>query len=218
MTIDHHPSDELLLDYAAGALSGAWSLAVATHLALCPACRRKTARMESLGGAMLENLAPVPGAQDGFAAVMARIELPEVGEPVLPARPSASKSGLPQPLRRYAENADGELAWQRLGLGASQLLIATGDPTATARLLRIPAGKPVPVHTHQGLELTLVLSGAFSDSTGRYGPGDFQEADENLEHKPHAAPGEDCICLAVTDAPLRFRSFAARLIQPLLGI
>lgn len=218
MTIDHHPSDELLLDYAAGALGEAWSLAVATHLALCPACRRKTARMEDIGGSMLEAAAPVAVAADGLAAVMARIELPETEEPAPPAHLPASKSGLPQPLRRYVENAAGELDWQRLGLGASQLLIATGDRSATARLLRIPAGKPVPVHTHRGRELTLVLSGAFSDATGHYGPGDFQEADETLEHKPHAAPGADCICLAVTDAPLRFRSVAARLLQPLLGI
>ena len=218
MTIDHHPSDELLLDYAAGALGEAWSLAVATHLALCPACRRTTARMEALGGAMLEAVAPAPVAPDGLAAVMARIDLPAAAVAAPPARLPASKSGLPQPLRRYAENAAGELDWQRLGLGASQLLIATGDRSATARLLRIPAGRPVPVHTHRGPELTLVLSGAFSDATGHYGPGDFQEADETLEHKPHADPGEDCICLAVTDAPLRFRSVAARLLQPLLGI
>ena len=194
MTIDHHPSDELLLDYAAGALGEAWSLAVATHLALCPACRRTTARMEALGGAMLEAVAPAPVAPDGLAAVMARIDLPEAADAAPPVRLPASKSGLPKPLRRYAENA------------------------ATARLLRIPAGRPVPVHTHRGPELTLVLSGAFSDATGHYGPGDFQEADETLEHKPHADPGEDCICLAVTDAPLRFRSVAARLLQPLLGI
>ena len=88
----------------------------------------------------------------------------------------------------------------------------------TARLLRIPAGRPVPEHTHGGLELTLVLSGAFSDSVGRYGPGDFQEADENLEHQPHAEAGADCICLAITDAPLRFKSLAARIVQPFLGI
>jgi putative transcriptional regulator len=68
------------------------------------------------------------------------------------------------------------------------------------------------------MELTLVLSGAFSDATGEYRRGDLQEADEDLQHRPHAAPGEDCICLAVTDAPLRFRSLAARMVQPLLGI
>ena len=88
----------------------------------------------------------------------------------------------------------------------------------TARLLRIPAGRPVPDHSHGGLELTLVLAGAYSDATGRYRRGDFQEAEEDLEHQPHAAPGGDCISLVITNAPLCFSNFGARLIQPLLGI
>ena len=35
----HHPTDEFLLDYAAGALGEPKSLLVATHLSMCPACR-----------------------------------------------------------------------------------------------------------------------------------------------------------------------------------
>ena len=31
MNIDHHPSEELLLDYATGALDEGWSIALATH-------------------------------------------------------------------------------------------------------------------------------------------------------------------------------------------
>ena len=76
----------------------------------------------------------------------------------------------------------------------------------------------MPAHTHRGLEFTLVLSGAFSDTTGRYARGDMQEADDSLDHQPWAEPGEDCICLAITEAPLRFKSLAARAVQPFLGI
>ena len=63
-----------------------------------------------------------------------------------------------------------------------------------------------------------MLHGAFTDTTGHYARGDIQEAGETLEHQPYAAAGEDCICLAVTDAPLRFSSMAARVVQPLIGI
>jgi putative transcriptional regulator len=220
MTIHHHPSDALLLDYASGALGEAWSLAVATHLAFCPSCRAMVGQLESIGAGMLDNVDLAPLSDKTFEAVMSRLETgtiePAQPAPLAPVKPSAN--GLPQPLRRYAENARGEIAWQRLGLGASQCLLSTGDDGVTARLLRIPAGKPVPEHTHGGLELTLVLSGAFSDQLGRYQAGDFQEADEGLEHQPHAESGADCICLAVTDAPLRFKSLAARIAQPFLGI
>lgn len=63
-----------------------------------------------------------------------------------------------------------------------------------------------------------MLQGAFSDETGRYARGDVQAADDTLEHTPIADPGPPCICLAATDAPLRFRNFAARLLQPLFRI
>jgi putative transcriptional regulator len=220
MTVHHHPSDELLLDYASGALGEAWSLAVATHLALCPDCRRIVERLEAVGGEILEEVAPEPVAEGNFEAVMARLQ----DSPTASAEATAPKRGgdrpfvLPQPLRDYVGGDVSDLHWQRLGLGAYQHLIATGGNGVTARLLRIPAGKPVPTHGHRGMELTLVLCGAFTDTTGTYGRGDLQEADAELEHQPLAAPEEDCICLAVTDAPLRFRSLAARLVQPLLNI
>ncbi|MEQ9124613.1 MAG: transcriptional regulator, partial [Alphaproteobacteria bacterium] len=51
-----------------------------------------------------------------------------------------------------------------------------------------------------------------------YRRGDLQEADATLQHQPHATPGEDCICLAVTDAPLRFRAWLPRVAQRFLRI
>ena len=221
MSINHHPSEELLLDYATGALSEAWSLAIATHLALCPECRRTVASMEAVGGSILETALPEPMAAGSFDAVLAQLDNvapePAPEAPVL-SQADGARPVLPEPLRSYVGGDIGDLEWQRLGLGAYQLPIATGDDGVTARLLRIPAGRPVPEHSHNGRELTLVLCGAFSDATGEYGRGDLQEADEDLEHRPHAAPGDDCICLAVTDAPLKFKDLTARMLQPLLGI
>lgn len=220
MNIRHHPSEELLLDYASGALAEGWSLAIATHLALCPACRRTVASLEALGGGMLLSAAPAAMDERALDSVMARLDA-ETGEPgAFPAARVATGDSpvLPQPLRGYLGGDSDAVDWRRLGPGAFQAIVPTAEPGTTVRLLRISAGRPVPQHSHRGMELTLVLAGAFSDATGDYGRGDLQEADEALEHQPHAAPGEDCICLAVTDAPLRFKSLAARMVQPLLGI
>lgn len=219
MTITHHPNEALLLDYATGTLGEAWALAIATHLALCPGCRRSVAELEALGGSLLASLAPATMARGSLEAVMARLDH-EPPPQDTPAAPSSSGSAplLPQPLRGYLGGDLDALKWQRLGRGAAQLAVPTSEKNATARLLRIPAGRPVPEHSHNGMELTLVLSGAFGDSTGHYGRGDLQEADTTLSHQPHADAGEDCICLAITDAPLRFSSLAARLVQPFLGI
>lgn len=214
--VHHHPSDELILDYAAGGLGEAAALAVATHMTLCPRCRVAAGRLEAVGGRFLcDERSDVAGTET-FNAVMARVS--QTGPDTRPDPLQPAQAILPAPLRA-ALGCDLEgVPWRRLGMGAYHYVIPTQGSRATARLLRIPAGRPVPVHTHRGAELTLVLRGAFSDVTGAYGPGDLQEADDALVHQPHAALGEDCICLAVTEAPLRFQSWAARFVQPLLGI
>ena len=214
MTLHHHPSDEIMLDYAAGNLGEAAGLAVASHISLCQRCRKASRILDGIGGRFLAQEQGVPADGAEFDGVLSRaMRLPPVGLP--PAWPG---SVLPRPLREHLGFDREGVPWRRLGMGAFQHVIPTRDRRTTARLLRIPAGRPVPVHTHGGVELTLVLSGAFSDDTGFYARGDLQEADATIEHQPKAAPGQDCICLAVTDAPLRFKSWAARLVQPFLNI
>lgn len=220
MNLNHHPSAELIIDYAAAALSETWGLAIATHLALCPACRRAVVQMEALGGQLLDFMPPDKMAPGAIDSLMARLDETPQALPAPPPAPvrSGDRPILPEPLRTYVGGDVDAVKWSRLGLGAYQFMVPIGENGATARLLRIPAGRPVPEHSHDGLELTLVLAGSFSDKTGFYRRGDLQEADASTVHQPHAAPGEDCICLAVTEAPLRFSSLGARLIQPFLGI
>ena len=85
-------------------------------------------------------------------------------------------------------------------------------------MLYVPPGQSVPDHGHNGMELTLVLQGSFSDESGRFGVGDLEIADETVEHTPVADDGPPCICLAATDAPLRFSAFLPRILQPLFRI
>ena len=89
---------------------------------------------------------------------------------------------------------------------------------ATARLLHIPPGPAIPDHGHRGMELTLVLQGAFADQGESFGPGDVEISDETVEHRPVVTAGQDCICLAAADAPLRFLGLIPRLAQPFLRI
>jgi len=102
-------------------------------------------------------------------------------------------------------------------MGVRQAILPTSK-AATARLLHIPAGAAVPDHGHRGTELTLVLQGAFVDQVSRFGPGAIEIVNEDLNHTPVADIGADCICLAATDAPLRFRALMPRLAQPFLRI
>ncbi len=218
MSVKHHISDAFLVDYASGSLSEGWSLAVASHLALCPECRQRLAVMEGAAGALLEKVPADADVEDAWALFKTRAINLEAEE-IRPAPPAPEPSAvLPEPLRSYVGGDLADLKWRALGRGAYQILIETQDPETQVRLLRIPAGKPVPEHTHDGRELTLVLAGSFRDGEELFGRGDIEEADGDLLHTPTATEGEDCICLAVTEAPLKFSSWIVRLLQPILKI
>ncbi len=224
MNAQRHIREDFLLDYATGTLGEGWSLLVATHLALCPSCRSQVRAAEAVGGVLLEEVTPAAMAPCDLDSLFARLDEGEaaegVGEPHGINHPlvPVDKATLPSPLRDYLGGDLGDLKWRRLGFGARHIPVKTRDESCTVRLLRIPAGAPVPTHGHNGPELTLVLTGSFSDGDQVFQRGDVEEADESIVHQPIAGDGEDCVCLAVTDAPLRFKNLAARLVQPFIGI
>lgn len=215
-TIRHHLTDALLTGYAAGTLPEAIGLIVATHVSLCDDCRAQLAALESVGGALVEAEVAAPMAEDALDRTLARLTTPTPRPPVQPAAPVA-RPVLPAPVRAYVGGDLDKVKWQRLGMGVRQAILPTSRG-ATARLLHIPAGRAVPDHGHRGLELTLVLQGAFHDEVEHFGPGDIEIATEDLQHTPTAEPGEDCICLAVTDAPLRFSNLVPRVLQSIFRI
>jgi putative transcriptional regulator len=214
--LNHHVSDELLLSYEAGSLAEGWSLAVATHLAYCAPCRERARAAAQVGGALLETIGAEPMREDALALALARLDAAPPA-PVREVKPAVA-SNVPAPLRDYIGNDLDAIAWRNLGTGAKQFLIKTGDGQTSVRLLRIAAGKPVPEHGHRGLELTVVLRGTLVDDEDRFGVGDIEEANDAVEHQPRAGAEDECICLAVTDAPLRFKSLIVRLAQPFLKI
>ncbi len=214
MTIRHHISDQLLMAYSGGSLPEAFNLVVATHVSLCDECRARLGAFDAVGGAVLDETEAVAMSDDSLAACLDRIDM----LPQATTRKPLKRAGVfPAPLASYFGGGPERVKWRPLGMGVKQAVIRTGRD-ASARLLYIPAGQAVPDHGHRGLELTLVLQGAFRDESDRFGPGDIEIADEAVEHTPVAEQGPACICLAATDAPLRFNALIPRLAQPFIGI
>lgn len=214
----YHPSDERLLDYAAGAASEPVALVVATHLALCPRCRSEVQELDKLGGALLEDLPAESLSANCLDRMLARIEHPEPpAEPVKQISVPPADPTIPEPLRGYLDRPLADLPWRRRGPISEVPLLREAENHAT-RLLWIRAGAATPRHTHEGSELTLVLKGSFHDGHGHYCRGDVEEADKDVDHRPVADDDEDCLCLAVTDAPLKLTSPLGRLINPFVKI
>ncbi|OUD09506.1 transcriptional regulator [Marivivens niveibacter] len=211
--IKHHLTDQLLMGYAAGTLPEAFSLVVATHVSLCDECRARLAEYEAVGGEIMMDAGAAPMAEDALASTMALI----ANANPAPKQETRSTGIFPTPLRDYVGGDKDAVRWRSVGGGVKQMILST-EGEATVRLLHIPAGSAVPDHGHNGTELTLVLQGAFADHTDHFGVGDVEVANEDLDHTPVAAEGEDCICLAATDAPLKFNSFLPRIAQKFVKI
>ena len=213
--IKHHLTEPLLMGYAAGTLPEAFSLVVATHISMCDDCRAALAEYDAVGGEVMLDSNLVTVAEDALAATMALIEDGFGADKPAPAR--AQNALFPGPLQDYVDGDIDNLKWRKVGGGVSQLVLKTSRD-ASVRLLRIPGGTAMPDHGHRGTELTLVLQGAFTDEHDRFGSGDVEVANEDMHHMPVAEAGMDCICLAASDAPLRFNGIMPRLAQRFIGI
>jgi putative transcriptional regulator len=208
--ISHHVPDEMLAAYAAGTLAQPFSVVVASHVSLCVECRAALEAHQAAGGVVLEAVAPEAVSLDLKSRILDRLDDP------FEDAPAPRRSGIyPGPVMQALKGRP--LRWKSVGGGVRQNILSAGED-GSLRLLYIPGGQAVPDHGHNGLEMTLVLQGSFEDETGRFGAGDLEVADETLEHTPVAQAGPACICLAATDAPLRFRGLVPRLLQPLFGI
>lgn len=206
--------DELLMAHAAGRLPEPVALVVATHLALSPGARERYRQFEDLGGVLLEALPPTALADDAWERLMARLGDPS--SPKAPAsKPPDTAANLPRPLRDYLPAPLDALRWRNYG-NAAEFELPLRTPGFRTTLIRVRAGRMVPQHTHEGNELTLVLEGAFHDEIGHYHRGDLAIADASVNHRPRADADRDCLCLAVTDAPLRLTGLFGRLLNPFI--
>lgn len=217
----HHPGDALLMDYAGGCLAEPAALVLATHMALCPGCRHAVAELETVGGALLEELEPDPVSTCCRDAVFARLD--EAADPALPRKASPlPRNGtppngsplLPQPLRRYVGDIE-RLRWRTKlpGIQMADIPLRNG----VARLVRMRGGVAVPQHSHEGMELAVILAGGFSDTLGHFLRGDVAIGDDSVDHKP-IADAEGCLCLSVTLGRLRLTGPLGRLIDPFLTL
>ena len=226
-TIEQNPNadgmEDLLADFARGALDRGTELLVETCAAIKSDVADAVADFETVGGSLLESIEPVAMKEGALDAVMALIDQEPAPATTTPQAASAQKwrddlDKLPQPLRHHAEEGLQKASWRMLGRGIRGLDLSFLDPDRSGKieLYRIEPGCAVPRHGHEGGELTLVITGAFKDETGRYGPGDIAAGGEDITHQPVAEAGETCLALAVTNAPLKMTG-ALGLVQRLLG-
>jgi putative transcriptional regulator len=214
----HHPPDEILIDYASGAVSEAESLMVDVHLDACPQCRRTVQAAFAIGGALLDSISPASLPNSLFDRTMqaiAAMEPVSVRMPVAPAPPSFA--AWPTPLRnRLSSHPPG--AWRRLPAGFRALRVPFADQSSHMLVLKAPGGRGPARHSHVSDEWTVVLEGGFSDETGTYAAGDFGYMGKGDEHRIVAEPGEGCVCLLLIRDRPRYLTLAGKIMALMLRI
>jgi len=230
MSIHHHLSDTTLGAFTAGTLIETISLVVASHISICPDCRKRQDQLENIGGIQLQFAEPEGMSSDALQKAMIKLGKQELTPAFSPADTStlSSSSGtalnfrnpeVPKPLRAYIPDRLEDVEWKPIAPGIKYFAME-GLKTAngTLSLLKIAPGVNIPEHGHQGIELTQVLKGSFRDEIGRFGVGDIADFDSDIKHQPIADTNEACICLIATEAPLRFTSLLPRLVQYFSGM
>ena len=187
-TIRHHPDSATLMSFAAGALSEPLSAACSVHVSMCARCRSEQRDMELVGAVLLGSTS-APGAR--------------LRAPARPPEPAT----LPAPIaKRHGFELD-QIPWKRLAPGVWQHDLAL-SPGAQGELylIKLAPGCRLPLHGHTGAELTVVLTGAFTDASGVFRRGDMQEIDNSTEHQPVGDKEDGCICLVAAEGPYLLRS------------
>lgn len=229
-----HPDEITLMNYVAGSSSVAEALAIATHLSFCHECCVQVRNFNNLGGALLETIKPASIEEDSFNALMANLEphgrnqsadviadkSTESGNPVMekPVRGPLRSKRFNNPLENYLPADLENLPWQHQTKEISKfdLTALLGTRGYQVALQKIKAGAHIPSHTHKGFEYTVILRGGFSDELGVYHAGDFVARDASHHHSPTALQNEDCICLTVLNAPLKFTGWY-RILNPFMS-
>ena len=203
--ITHHATDETLARYAAGSLDEARRLVVAMHVSRCTACADQVGRFEAVGGAFLEGAPAAPLRPGALEAALRRIDQGGLYPEDLPGA---------DPLSGYALGP-----WRWVGPGVRQRSVSVREVDGIkVFMLKAAPGTKLPHHKHTGYEWTCVLEGAFEHQFGRYGAGDFDEADETMEHKPTVCEGVPCICIVALQGGIELQSRLGRLLQPLIRL
>ena len=230
-----HPDTDWLTDYAAGTLDDAHALCVATHLEHCPVCKADVKRLASIGGAMFNTLATTgaetltaPDTEHDYQIDELLIEktLKQLSTKpqIIPAdtsrlEPTADNENvrLPAAFRKLAPNGLESLNWKSFGKNLHVADLERIDDKREVALQKLEPGSAVAHHDHRGREITVVLTGSFSDSNGQYYPGDFIVKEPGEKHRPTASENTPCVCLSVTDAPVRFTGMLTRLLNPVIA-
>ena len=210
----HHPVEEQLTAFAAGSLPLSQALCISAHLEHCTHCQQKLQRLNQVGSELMQQLKPAPAS----TALKSRLldQLDKLGLESTEQDTAQHNSTIPRCLQQFIKDDYSSLDWKRVSSDIQSIELCRDSNGARVELLKIRPGGSATTHTHLGDEYTVILEGSFPDEAGLYHQGDFLVQTAQHHHTPVATLDRDCICLAVTEGPIQFTGWLARLFNPFI--
>ena len=206
--ISHHPTAELQFDFSTGILTKPFALAVASHVALCDQC---SIHLEELNAS--RRRIPDQASDSDVSATYIADGSPMTHTPCFDAQ---TIEVIPEPLRPYLSHNIADIPWHRVSGGMEELRLQVNTPGHRVSLVRLAPGCEFPTHTHAKEELTVVLSGGYTDGTAHFERGDLSHLDSSTTHSPVADPEVGCFALGVLSGPIELTGLMGTLLNPLL--
>jgi putative transcriptional regulator len=224
--INYHPSEAVLEEFVSGNLHASIAMIVSSHVEMCSKCQERVMDltekaasnvfdmeddffkldMEANSKLFDENHTP----HTDMISSITDLDMEPVNESavaVTEIEVSGQTIALPNAIRSIALKE-----WQGIGK-ISRARLTLDDDQRRMSLLHIDKGGSVPMHSHKGFEITLLLDGSFEDDMGVYSKGDFIWLDHKHTHNPTTLEG--CVCLTVSSDALKFTQGVSQLINPL---
>jgi putative transcriptional regulator len=211
---NHHPDENMLIEFSAGTLDTAASICVSAHLHFCSSCRAKLLRLDQVGSQLMSQAEPVEVTDDALALVMEKIDSGDNAAP----KAADFDGDMPFSVNKLIDTSLVNKNWKRLSSSVDVARFKTGQENFEVALHKICAGGKTPKHDHEGLEYTVVLKGSFSDEKAVYREGDFLLRQPGDVHQPMGAQNGECICLSALSAPIKPTSPLGFLMKPWLRI
>lgn len=212
-------NDDVITDYAAGNLSPAKHVMLACQSEISEAVAERVAFQEDVAASMIEDSDGEALSPLFMGNVLAALP------PQEPANDSDVKESIkglaPKSLRHMLGHGLQDMKWKSLIPGIAVYDILGNRKTKDGDrlyLLKAKGGMKMPDHGHNGEEWTLILTGSYTTGNKRFSRGDLHIEGEDEIHAPHIDEGEDCICLVMTQGPLKMQGWLPKMVQGVVGI
>ena len=185
--------NQLIFDFASGALGTAKSLFASTYLYLNSQASKINMTFEGLLGEDLLNTKGIPVSKIKYSDCISKEDKTENNQ---------NQKNNSDPFT-MAFGPIENIKWKQIYKGFNEFTPDFNDEDEL-KLIKMDPGVSVPLHSHGGKEYILVLKGSFCDEFGEYSKGDIQIKDQRIKHTPIASKKEGCVCLSITEKDVIF--------------